>query len=340
MKNPFISICILSYNRPEKLCSLLKTIDVRDKNEIEVVVSEDFSPQREKIKVVVEQFRKESGYSVVYHENERNLGYDGNLREAARPASGKWLIFMGDDDEFVPGALDKLIRFLKEHDELVYVVRAYKAVHGDGRVENFRYYGGNKFFLPGVKTYEEIFRKSVFISGFTIKREPILPYLVDTFDGMALLQIYWVAELVLTHQSAYFDEPLTQHVTDEKYRAKELMYDEEKKKWVHRHADLRRSVNFLSGYSAIAKFIDKKHGLNSTRAIMMDLSKYSYPSLSAHRDEGIRIFLEYVRELNKLGFNITIYYYVYAAALLVFGRRFCDLGIMMIKRILGKTPRL
>ena len=44
----------------------------------------------------------------MYRENEKNLGYDGNLNQLVRTAQGKWLVFMGDDDEFIPGALDKL----------------------------------------------------------------------------------------------------------------------------------------------------------------------------------------------------------------------------------------
>ncbi|MDP3015301.1 MAG: glycosyltransferase family 2 protein [bacterium] len=340
MKNPFISICIPAYNRPDKLYQLLKTIDADNLNEIEVVVSDDFSPRREEIKKTVEQFRKESKYSVVYHENEKNLGYDGNLKETVKAASGKWLVFMGDDDEFIPEKLNKLITFLKEHDEVTYVLRSYEVVHDDGKTEKFRYYSGNKFFEPGEKTYEELFRKSVFISGFTIKREPILPYLVDYFDGAALIQIYWVAELVLNSRAAYFDEPITRHVENKSYRAKELMYDEETGKLVARRADLKRSLNFLSGYIKIAKFMDQKHGFHSTRKIMLDLSKYSYPSLSIHREEGLAVFLEYARGLNKLGFNITPYYYMYVLFLIIFGKKFCDLGIRIIKNILGRTPRL
>lgn len=337
---PFISICIPAYNRPDKLYALLNTIDVRNKSEIEIVVSEDFSPRRKEIEESVERFRNESGFSVVYHENEKNLGYDGNVREVVRAAGGKWLVFSGDDDVFIPGSLDKLIMFLKEHDELVYVLRSYEAARANGTVEKFRYYTGNQFFEPGEKTYEELFRKSVFISGFTIKRESVLPYLTDRFDGYALLQIYWVAELVLNHKSAYFDEPISRQIDDNAYKAKEVMYSSEEKKIVPRPMTLKRSYEFLAGYPVIAKYMDEKHGFNSFRVIMGDLSKYSYPSLSIHRDKGIGTFLEYVRGLNKLGFNISFYYYIYVIALLVFGKNICDWGIMMIKKILGRTPRL
>lgn len=340
MSESFISICIPAYNRPDKLYWLLKTIDVSNTEEIEVVVSDDFSPKREEIKNVIEKFRTEAKYKIVYHQNEKNLGYDGNLKETVKAASGKWIIFMGDDDEFIPKALDKLVKFLKGNDELNYVLRYYEVIHNNGEIEQFRYYKGNKFFESGEATYEELFRKSVFISGFTIKREPILPYLVSDFDGGALIQIYWVAEIVLKHRSAYFDEPITRHVEDKNYRAKELMIDEESGDLVARKADLKRSLNFLSGFTKITKFIDEKYDFNSTRRIIIDLSKYSYPNLSIHRREGLRIFWEYIRGLNKLGFNITPYYYLYVFFLIIFGKKFCDYGITSLKKIIGNTPHL
>lgn len=339
MPKSFISVCIPAYNRPDKLYRLLKTIDA-DAGEVEVVVSDDFSPRREEIKKSVERFKKESKYPVVYHENGENLGYDGNLKEVVRAASGEWLVFMGDDDEFIPGALSKLIKFLKEHSKLFYVLRSYEVLRADGTTEKFRYYTGDKFFEPGEKTYVELFRKSVFVSGFTIRREPILLYLVNTFDGVALLQIYWAAELVLRHKSAYFNEPIARQIDDNAYKAKEIMYSHEEKKIISRPMNLKRSLYFLSGYPMIAKFMDQKYGFNYLPAIMRDLSKYSYPSLSIHRDKGIKVFLEYVRGLNKLGFNTTVHYYIYVMLLLLFGRKFCDRGIVFIKKIIGRTPQL
>lgn len=340
MEKPFISICIPTYNRPEKTQALLNTIDAKNPYEIEIVISDDFSPRRNEIRSMVAQFKEGTKYEVVYHENLENLRYDKNLKELVRAARGEWLVFMGDDDEFVPGALDKLIAFIKNHKDIVYVLRRYEAVHPDGRVEDFRYYAGDRIFEPNEKTYEELFRKSVFISGFTIKRELVLPYLIDDFDGGALIQIYWVAELVLKNAAAYFDEPITRQREDLEYKAKEVIYSHEDKKFIPSPVNLKRSLDFLGGYSQIAKFMDEKYGFNSHKVIMRNLSKYSYPSLAIHRNKGIRIFLEYVRGLNKLGFNVTIYYYAYVFFLLLFGKGVCDWGIRVIKKILGRTPQL
>lgn len=338
-KKSLISICIPSYNRPEKLYDLLGSVDSIHNNEIEIVICEDDSPKREEIRKKVEEFKKGSKYQIIYKENKKNLGYDKNLKELIKNSTGEWIIFMGDDDQFVPGALDKLIYFLKQHNDLGYVLRSHRK-NENGKIEEFRYYKGMRFFDAGPDTYIELFRKSVFISGFTIRRNLTLPFLIDDFDGTALFQIYLLGEVVLKYKSAYFDEPLTQEVLLTDYREKEMLYLPDKKVFVPRPCSVENSLRFLSGYDRIIKFFDTKYNLNIAPKIKKDMSKYFYPSLSIHRDKGLRIFLDYVVQVNKLGFNVTIYYYLYIFLLIIFGKKICDSGIRILKNILGRTPKL
>ena len=57
MLEPILSICIPCYNRPEKLCILLNSIDCF-KDEIEIVICEDNSPKRKEIRNIVKTFKK------------------------------------------------------------------------------------------------------------------------------------------------------------------------------------------------------------------------------------------------------------------------------------------
>lgn len=334
----FISICIPSYNRPKELVRLLRSIDIQENEEVEIVICEDKSLKREETRKEVSTFKEKTEYTVVYKENETNLGYDRILQELIRSASGEWIIFMGDDDEFVPGALDKLITFLKKHDDIGYVLRSYYLIHEDGKRESFRYYNGTRFFEPGMETYVSLFRKSVFVSGFTIRRKYIHPFLTSRFDGTLLFQLYLVAEVALRHRCAYFDEPLT--IQYEGGYPSFGNSDVEKELYVPGPATVENSINFLKGFSKIAEFIDKEHNFNTATVIRKDMSKYSYPILSIQRNKGLRVFFEYVGKLNKLGFNVTAYYYLYVLFLTLLGKRICDTGIRMIKNFLGRTPRL
>lgn len=339
MTQPLISICILSYNRPETIKRLLYSIHVSTLGVVEVVICEDKSPRRGEISRVAEEFKETTNFPVWYHENQENLGFDGNLRELARQAHGEWIVYMGDDDAFIPGALDKLIGFLIAHPDLGYVLRSYRLVYTNGSAEPFRYYSGNRFFTPGLETYLELFRKSVFVSGFTIKREFITPFLIDTFDGTLLFQLYLVAEVTLKYPSAYFDTLLT-----EQYERELSPFfgnsEAEKHLYTPGKVTVTNSVNFMRGFSKIAVYIDKKYHLNSNRKILNDLSKYSYPVLSIQRERGLCVFLAYVGELNKLGLNHTAYYYIYIIGLIFLGKNICDYTICFVKSVLGRTPKL
>ena len=337
---PFVSICILSYNRPETLLRLLRTIDTRRTDEVELVICEDSSPRQQEIREVANAFRSQQPYPVLYFENKQNLGYDGTLCELVKHAKGTWLVFMGDDDEFVPGAFDKVLTFLDQHSELGYVMKSHFLIHDDQKKERFRYFRKSEFFESGINSYIELFRKSVFIAGFIIRREYVAPYLTSRFDGTMLMQLYLLAEVVLRYPSAYFDEPFTQQYASHEHNVGDVMFDREKGKFVPRRPTLDISMNFLKSFSLITEYIDATHHINSTELIKRDMSKYFYPSLAVHRDAGLRFFFNYVRELNKLGFNASYYYYVYVILLTLLGKRVCDWGIWHLKKILGSTPRL
>ena len=84
-KDFFVSICIPSYNRPEELYRLLKSIDCKAEG-VEVLVCEDKAPKRDKVRAAVERFKTETDLYVKYVENEVNCGYDRNLRECIKNA--------------------------------------------------------------------------------------------------------------------------------------------------------------------------------------------------------------------------------------------------------------
>lgn len=338
MQTKLMSICIPSYNRPIELRRLLNSIDTVYVEKIEIIICEDKSPKREEVNQIVNEFILNSKYEVKYYENEINLGYDKNLKNLIQKASGNFIVFMGDDDEFIPNSLDQFIEFLEINNELGYVLKSHQQIFKDGRVEKFRYFDGNQFFRAGVDTYIELYRKSVFISGFTINRTYIQDLLIDDFDGALLFQLYLLAEVALKYECAYFDTPLTQA------REEGIPFfgtsDSEKDLYTPGTITIENSINFLKGFFKITTFIDNKYDLNSTEKIKIDMSKYFYPSLAIQREKGLKEFIRYVKELNKIGFNVTVYYYIYAMALILLGKNNCDSMIVFLKKILGKTPKL
>jgi abequosyltransferase len=341
MDTMLLSICIPSYNRPEQLSLLLKSIDAKPKD-IEIVVGEDVAPKRLNVRREVERFRRDCIYPVHYYENDQNLGYDKNLRRLIEQAHGEFVLFMGDDDLFVPKKLDLYINFLRKNDDVGYVLRSYYGQHIDGTLEQFNYLPATRRFAPGVETCVFLFKRSVSIAGVTFKRDRALDYATDRFDGTLLYQLYLVAEIALHDPTIYCDIPVG--VAAQSFRDDNPQFGAalaEQGKFQPGKVTAQNSVNFTKGFFVISKFIDEKYGLDTTTPIRRDLSKYSYPFLSIQRKRGRREFLKYVIQLaRETRLNQTWHYYFYSAVLWLFGEWFCDLGIMKLKRLLGHTPRL
>lgn len=339
MENVFVSICIPSFNRPKELVRLLSSIDLKCTGNLEIVICEDNAPLRDKVRQAVNEFSlARPDLSIKYYENHNNLGYDKNLRELINKATGEYIIFMGDDDEFIPGCLEHYIDFLKSNSNLAYVLRSYRIIHDDRKIEYFKYYPETKFFSSGIDTYIELFRKSVFISGFTFKRKAAIPFHTDWFDGTLLYQLYLLSELCINFSSSYYGIPITQ------MRDEGIPYfgtsENEKDLYTPGSITIINSINFMKGFTKISRYIDGKYGTDSTSDILIDISKYSYPILAIQRNKGAKSFKYYCSELKKLGINRTIHYKLYVIGLTIFGTSFCNLLIRFIKSVLGKTPKL
>lgn len=338
MEKLLFSICIPSYNRPQELKNLLQSIDFSEPEIMEIVICEDKSPRREEIRKIVEEFKTTTRYKIIYVENKENLGYDRNLRALINTAQGNFVIFMGDDDTFIPNVLDSYAPFLKERLEYGYILRSYRNVYKNGQIEYFQYFPENKDFTPSADTYITLFDKSVFISGFTINRKFAKEFENTIFDGSLLYQLYLLAEVTQKYPSAYFHQPLTQATEGGTpfFGSSET----EKKLYTPGTITTQNSLNFMSWYLKIINYISDKYKNGTADKILLNMSKYSYPVLAIQRNKGRKQFKMYARELAKLGFNKSAYFYIYYWSLFLFGTRFNDSLIRTLKKIIGRRPKL
>lgn len=339
-KAPLLSICIPSYNRPEQLDKLLASIDCSPEL-IEVVICEDNAPRRQEVRNIVDTFRQHGRYKLVYEENHFNLGYDANLRHLVEIASGSFVLFMGDDDWFVEGNLDKFITFLQKNSDVGYVLRSYFAMHPDGTLEPFRYLPVPKRFSPSIETCAWLYKRTVSIAGVTFQRESALKYSTDQFDGTLLYQLHLVLEICFNEESIYSDLPVA--IVAQTFREDKPQFgvsNNEKSRFIPGKVTASNSVNFTKGFFEIACDFDRRNGVNLTALIRKDLSKYSYPFLSIQRKRGLIDFLRYsFRLAQETGLNSTWHFYFYTLTLLIFGERICDKVILLIKRQIGYTPQ-
>lgn len=339
MRDQLLSICIPAYNRPEELGKLLESIDC-EHQDIEVVIIEDCSPERVQIREVVEAFKLKTLYSVNYSENVSNLGFDGNLRALSLAAIGHFILFMGDDDLFVPGALNRYLAFLTEHNEFKYILRSYNMLHEDGSIERFKYFDSDKELPPGQTSVAWLFKRSVTICGFTINRKEAVRYATSELDGTLLYQVYLMSQVCMVNPSIYSDIPIAQ--AGQSFRKDKPMFGNavaERSRFIPGRVSEDNSINFTKAYFEVAAYLDSIHKTDLVEQIRIVLSKYSYPFLSIQRKRGVFDFLKYARRLElECGFGKTVYFHIYKWALVAFGESFCDDTIRFLKKINGNTP--
>lgn len=318
---------------------LLESIDC-DYLDIEIVICEDNSPNRAKVREIVAGFARTSGYLTHYHENAINLGYDGNLRRLVERAAGKYIMFMGDDDLFVPGALIRYVEFLKKNSDKPYVLRSYLINHPDGRIEYFRYLAKSTPLKRGESTVAWLFKRSVTICGFTISRDEAIKYSTKDLDGTLLYQVYLMSQVCLQNDSVYCDIPIVNAA--QTFKNNTSMFGSsmaEKSRYTPGCISHDNSINFTKAYFEVATYLDKQHGTTLAIKVQIDLSKFSYPFLSIQRKQGIFSFLRYSKRLEKeVEFGCTYYFYIYKWALVFLGEYICDRIISGIKRVVGHTP--
>ncbi len=334
-----LSICIPSYNRPAQLFKLLTSIDCRPED-IEIVICEDKSPKQEEIRSLVEEYKTQSLYKISYYQNEKNLGFDGNLRRLVSLAAGRFIMFMGDDDFFVPGGLDRFLLFLSDNSDKKYILRSYITTHANGNVETFRYLANTKVLPPGEETVAWLFKRSVSICGFTISRVDAQAIATADLDGTLLYQIYLMSEICLVNESIYCDFPVAEAV--QSFRDDKPMFgssEAERSRYTPGTVSQDNSINFTKSYFELTEYLDKLHGTQLTVKVKIDLSKYSYPFLSIQRKHGIIVFLKYAKRLeSEIGLGRTPYYFIYKWSLVFLGEKLCDKIIMRIKCMYGHTP--
>lgn len=115
---PSLSIAIPTYNRSVKLIRLLRNIEVELANHqsterVEILVSDNASTDETQEKI--ENFETQY-FRIKYFRQDRNIGFDGNVRFLYQVARTNYIWFFSDDDIILPGAISMVVRGLQAVD--------------------------------------------------------------------------------------------------------------------------------------------------------------------------------------------------------------------------------
>jgi len=187
---PLLSICVLTYNRPNFLADLLNSVFALDRNsldQVEIIVIDNGSTD-ETWKTIQ---KYETSTNFVSERFSVNLRGSASYLELIKRAKGDFLVFPGDDDVFKTKTLAEAIKFLGEFGEN-YSLIAYGAdtINELGKSNLFTYRPPSKYSSDQIAA--KLLVDSVFWMPCTIVKTSILKSKNDPLTITALDWWIWI----------------------------------------------------------------------------------------------------------------------------------------------------
>jgi hypothetical protein len=253
-------------------------------------------------------------------------------------------VFFSDDDMAMPGALDEYIEFIRQHQDVGYILRSWRG-YSDPKEEHwqdFLYYPQDREFPAGRETAIELFNKSVFLSGFTIRQEYAKEYVIDALDGSLLYQMYLLLQVCRRYPSAYSRILISKSVP----YGENIHYfgtgdgEEGYKDGAKMEGD--NTVNFISWYVKFFNYVENEFKDGTGKKLLLDLSNMIYPTMAVQlkTNPSKKAFKRFCNRLFEVGIIKTPKARIYYYALLIFGVKPCNWFVKTVKKFLGRRPNL
>jgi glycosyltransferase involved in cell wall biosynthesis len=114
---PLVSVCILSYNRPQGLKNTLKAICGQSYANLEIIISDDYSPNAE-VEKIANEFAT-SDTRVKFYRQKQNIGIIENHRFLLSKVTGKYMMWACDDDWWHMDFIKICVDALEKNDDAV-----------------------------------------------------------------------------------------------------------------------------------------------------------------------------------------------------------------------------
>lgn len=120
-QEPLITIAIPTYNRLAILKDTLELLALQEgfhDPTVEIIISDNASPVDPR--PMLEEFQRAHSRKLVLHRNTSNEGIDGNIHRVADLATGRYVLFMSDDDILLPNTLRRLQQMVCTQTDLLF----------------------------------------------------------------------------------------------------------------------------------------------------------------------------------------------------------------------------
>jgi abequosyltransferase len=208
-----ISVGIPAYSRCSELIELLESIYSQTLLPAEITICEDKSPERDEIRAIVESWRSRfetRSCRINYHENDRNLGYDGNLRKVIGVSSSPWVMLMGNDDLLLPECIEIAVRYIKGNPQVQMISRSFVMFEGslNKRLGVSRLVMDDQVFVAGKSSPAMFFRACGFVGGLMVNQKWGSENATGQYDGSLYYQVYLGALAFCQGGIGYISKPI------------------------------------------------------------------------------------------------------------------------------------
>lgn len=187
---PLFTVAIPHYKYPKHLLVAVESIVRQSFTDVEILVSDDASPDDSAS--IVPAYLDGTGVRYVYYRQEKNLGYDGNVRFCLNRAAGTYALLLGNDDCLHDDdVLGDLADYVRSHAPDIAFANY---VDSATAVENRRA-TRSAVLGSGPRVALENFRSFSFVSGILVRTDRAREHETDRWDHSIYYQIYLAARI-------------------------------------------------------------------------------------------------------------------------------------------------
>lgn len=335
-ERPLFTVAIPAFNRARLLPQLLDSALRQEFADWDCVIVEDGSPERQLIRQTAQRYIRDYPGRFTYHENDRNLGYDGNFRRLVELSRGRYVFIMGNDDLIAPGAFHAVARAHAMEPEMGLLLRTYAMFRGtpDNLQQVSRYYPSPRVFAPGVDAIVACYRRLSDMSGLVLHRDDAYVAASERWDGHCFYQ-HWLALNLLRHRPAVFLPEILAYFRRDGVPDFGNATAERGKFTPGSYSDATQ-VQMVRSQLEIARATAPEY----YPAIERDYANYVFPTLAHLQQHRGPAFEQRVSELAGLGLHRYAAFHVWVWAVRLFGARRLDSLFRGLRQAIGHTPNL
>jgi glycosyltransferase involved in cell wall biosynthesis len=132
--NVLISVITVVYNGAATIEEAIRSVLGQSVSKVEYIIIDGGS--KDGTQTIIERYKDKLGYYI----SEKDKGIYDAMNKGLAAAKGDYCIFLGADDVFIPGALERIVPLLKDKDTVYYgnIIVKDKGTRYDGAFNRFK----------------------------------------------------------------------------------------------------------------------------------------------------------------------------------------------------------